>query len=177
MKTIETTNGFTVMVDDDDYEFLNRHIWYYREGKYVTTVMSSVSVYMHRLIYGRLPNGCVVDHKDRNTLNNQKSNLRKATNKQNMYNRTGATSVNTTSQYVGVKRLQLVSGDISWKCVTSVNNKDIHIGTAKVEEDAAWLRDAFVYKLRGEFSYLNFPDNIPQYEAWEPPTRLLKHLR
>ena len=50
-----------------------------KEG-YYSVSLSGKRVRLHRIIYenfvGEIPNGCVIDHKDRNKLNNSISNLR-----------------------------------------------------------------------------------------------------
>src|SRR5687767_1877850 len=80
MKQIPTSRGFFALVDDADYEWLSKMRWSYVNGYAVRNGTN-----MHRLITSA-PVGMDVDHIDRNRLNNQRSNLRVCTHKENMQN-------------------------------------------------------------------------------------------
>jgi len=168
---IKATTGENILVDVEDYVLLNRHNWYVKNG-YAVTILNGKSIYMHRLVFGLVPSGMVVDHKDMDKLNNQKSNLRLATHKQNAFNNTGGVK----GRLVGVKKRLSSTGQERWYAKCNWNDKEIHIGVRDTEKEAGILRDAFVYRLRGEFAFLNYPDLIPYYEGWEPPNRLKKYL-
>jgi hypothetical protein len=91
-----------------------------------------------------------VDHIDRNKLNNQVTNLRYATQSQNMMNRTK--SQNTTSKYKGVnfhKKSQ------KWVAQIQLNNKNLHLGLFNSEEVAAEAYNTKAIELFGEFANLN----------------------
>lgn len=170
MKIIKATTGEEIIVSDCDFDLLNRHAWMVDKSKgYVVTVYGGNKIYMHRLVFGKMPTGhFVVDHINRNKLDNRLENLRRATVAQNSAN---AVYTKGSTGLIGVKPR---NGKFYAKA--SVNNKDVHIGVCDTAEDAGKLRDCFVYKLRGEFSTLNFPDLVPEYSAWEPPTRLLRYF-
>src|SRR5690348_9141568 len=94
MKTIALTHGLEAKVDDEDFERLsqfkwyaakNKHLWYARRGVYIGDGEMRM-LGMHRFIMNAVP-GQVVDHRDGNTLNNQKSNLRFCTYTQNNVNK------------------------------------------------------------------------------------------
>jgi hypothetical protein len=78
--------GQFALVDSEDYPRLMRHSWYYRDG-YALTKINKKEVRMHRLLLGVVDENIVVDHKDRNRLNNTKANLREFTPVQNANNR------------------------------------------------------------------------------------------
>jgi hypothetical protein len=93
MKEIELSNGMKTMVDDEDYTFLSFFRWnainvnghyYVRTAKKIKNRLYSAS--MHGMLCS-CPEGKEIDHIDRNPLNNQKSNLRAVTHKENMQNR------------------------------------------------------------------------------------------
>jgi hypothetical protein len=95
MKEIQLTQGQVALVDDEDYEYLSQWKWYARWNKStqsyyavrtVGTKPNQVTVRMHRFIMNTLI-GMDCDHKDHDTLNNQKHNLRNATKSQNSVNR------------------------------------------------------------------------------------------
>ena len=74
--------------------------FYARTSFSIPGTRSSKKVRMHEMILGRPPKGFVVDHKDRNKLNNKRSNLRWITHSLNNFNR--ATQRNNTSGRRGV---------------------------------------------------------------------------
>jgi HNH endonuclease len=113
MKTIVTKSKFAIMVDDEDFEELNKYTWHiknigksrntnyaarktwtptpgecyykYVKGKRVKFSGIIGNILMHRQIMN-FPEGLEIDHIDGNGLNNQKSNLRIVTHQQNMCN-------------------------------------------------------------------------------------------
>ena len=85
MKEIKISNGYTTLVDDDDFEKLNKIKW--------QSLVKSNTIYacnnigrMHRIIMDA-KKGEIIDHLDGNGLNNQKSNLRNCTFQENMRNK------------------------------------------------------------------------------------------
>jgi hypothetical protein len=92
-KEIPLTQGYVAIVDDDDYDDLSQYRWHviktkahvyaarHERGKGIKHRM----ILMHRQIMGE-PDGMDVDHRDRNSLNNRKENLRICTRSQNMAN-------------------------------------------------------------------------------------------
>jgi hypothetical protein len=96
---------------------------YYVYGKLYLGDGKYKQVYLHRWITN-CPKGYVVDHIDRDTLNNRSENLRIATISQNAQNRKEV-QVNNTSGIRGVYRCKK-SG--KWIARITVNYKKIHIG-------------------------------------------------
>lgn len=78
--------GKYAIVSPEDYQMLVRHSWYYREG-YALAKINSKEVRMHRYIMNVTDPYLIVDHKDRNRLNNTRSNLRVIDYLQNANNR------------------------------------------------------------------------------------------
>lgn len=147
------------MVDDDMFETLNKHNWYYQRvlgnnveyGGYPKTTINlengkRKSVTMHRMVMGA-KSGENVDHKDRNTLNNQKSNLRLCTLSENGRNQL---SRNGASGYKGVHRDRK-----HWKCSFRLNYKMICLGYFKTPIEAAICYNENIRKYHGEFAVLN----------------------
>lgn len=107
MKRIPLTQGKVALVSDEDYEYLMQWKWYARRagktfyaGRHVRLKLKQKVFHMHRVIAERLGILEAPDHKDRNGLNNQRSNLRAATISQNKANR--GRNKNNTSGYKGV---------------------------------------------------------------------------
>jgi hypothetical protein len=95
MKTIPLTRGLVSIVDDDDYEMLIRYKWYAKikkNGKYIYAARARwenktrQTTLMHRVILNPPPR-MEIDHIDGNGLNNQRSNIRIVTRRQNGQNR------------------------------------------------------------------------------------------
>jgi hypothetical protein len=110
------------------------------------------TVRLHREIM-EAPEGVLVDHRNRETLDNRRANLRFATQSQNMQNR--RKRKNTTSQYIGVC-LDKQRGQ--WEVRINHRGKKIWIGRFRTEIEAARVHDAAAKKYHGEFARLNFPE-------------------
>lgn len=78
--------GRFAMVSPADYASVACHSWYYREG-YALAKINRTETRMHRFIMGISDPEVIVDHKDRNRLNNTRGNLRAFTLLQNANNR------------------------------------------------------------------------------------------
>lgn len=93
MKEFKLTCGEIVLLDDEDYERLDKKGWYLSPGKRENgdnrkTRYATHDDYgtMHRWILGITDPKILVDHIDHNGLNNQKSNLRLVTSSINKKN-------------------------------------------------------------------------------------------
>jgi hypothetical protein len=94
MKEIPLSKGRFTLVDDEDYPNLMSHRWYLeRDGNHYYVIHRPQTngkkhrVCIHNVILGEPPENHIVDHIDGNPLNNQKSNLRFVTRRQNSQNR------------------------------------------------------------------------------------------
>jgi hypothetical protein len=168
MKTIPLTQGMVAVVDDEDYAALTRHNWcvskecrtYYAvRGPKPTEGEHGANIRMHRAILG-VARGVYVDHRDGDGLNNQRHNLRVATDSQNQRNRKRRRP-GTTSRHKGV----------SWdadRCRWQVfirdgvrqpdgKHKTRFLGRFDDEDAAGRAYDAAALAAFGEFAALNFP--------------------
>lgn len=78
--------GKYAIVDEEDYPRLVSHSWYYKEG-YALAKINGKETRMHRLVMQEDDPQKIVDHKNRNRLDNRRSNLRVYTPEQNANNR------------------------------------------------------------------------------------------
>ncbi len=158
MKKIVLSQRRYALVDNSDFDYLNQWKWYaIKCNKSFYAVRNSkwkngkhYPIKMHRLIMNT-PKGKQVDHKDGNGLNNQRSNLRNCTARQNSMNRRKHS--NSSSKFKGVTK---VAG--KWKARISFKNKLIHIGNFYTQEEAAKEYDKKAKELHKEFALLNFND-------------------
>lgn len=165
MKEILLTQNKVALVDDEDYAELSKHKWYaLKANKYQKETFLAVrddvsngranktKVYMHRQITSA-PKGLLVDHRDGNTLNNCRRNLRIATPLQNQGNK-GVQTNNKT----GFKGVMSLSEGRFTAYITTENRRHKTIGHYSTAEDAAQAYDAEAIQKFGEFAYLNFPN-------------------
>jgi hypothetical protein len=161
VKRIPLTQDKVAIVDDADYGWLSQWKWRaHKMGKFCYAVRSTYieqkrgSVSMHRQVLGLLPgDGFEADHINHDTLDNQRSNLRRATKSQNHQNQYG--QITARSQFKG---LYWHPGIKKWRARIKHNYKYIQIGYFKEEIEAAKAYDNAAKELHGEFACLNFPD-------------------
>jgi len=115
-------------------------------GPNKTTMIS-----MHREIMNPT-DGRLVDHRNCDSLDNRRSNLRFATRAENMQNR--RKKRNATSQFIGV---HFYKPQGNWSSTITHNGEKIWLGRFDNEIDAAMAYDEAAKKYRGEFARLNFP--------------------
>lgn len=153
MKEIQLTNGFVSHVSDHRFEYLTKHNWRAVKSKktyYAVTKINAKHVRMHRLIMGVTDQNILIDHEDRNGLNNQDENLRIATNSQNCMNR--GLRKDNTSGYKGVAWHKNVK---KWTVCVTKNGKQNYIGQFDSKEEAVLAYNEAAIKIHGEFASIN----------------------
>lgn len=157
MKKIKLTQGQVALVDDEDFEWLNQWKWYALKDHltfYAVRKSSMVNrqtrqlIRMHRIILDS-QNGELVDHKDHNGLNNQRSNIRPCTQSQNHQNRISRVG---TSRFKGVSWRK---GRNRWLVNIATGDRKRYVGMFKNELDAAMAYNSIAAELFGEFARLN----------------------
>ena len=143
-KEIKLTQGQVVLVDDEDYEWLNQWKWYADRprGSYYATRGGRTKygkrylIYMHRELLGlKYKDGYIGDHINRDTLNNCRSNLRVVDCVINTRNHVIVST--NTSGYNGVL---CHKGNRRWQACITVDCKHIHLGYYSNIEDAVVSR-------------------------------------
>ena len=144
------------IVDPDDFQNLSRYDWHLNERKgkcYAATFNEGKILYMHRLITNA-PKGTIVDHRNHESLDNRKANLRFAEQWQNCCNK----RINTkdkTSRYRGVSLIKKIN---KWQAIIYCKGKSIYLGLFENEVDAAMAYDTAAKIYHGNFAMLNFPN-------------------
>lgn len=148
-REIVLSNGAVALVDDSDYDLIVSIVWHCSNG-YARGRVAGKYVYMHRFLLG-VKGALKVDHINRNTLDNRRSNLRAATNRQNARNRIG---VSKTSSFKGVSWSTFAG---KWRAVIMVDGRNIHLGYFAEESAAAKAYDTAAMEYHGEFARANPP--------------------
>lgn len=166
MKYIQLTQWQITLVDDGDFEWLSQWKWHAQwdpDTKSYYAVRSALRgdgkqelIRMHRVILGLGP-GELGDHKDHDTLNNRRDNLRRCTHSQNMAN--GRRQSNNTSGFKGVR---FDTECNKWRAEITFCSKKISLGFFDDITAAARAYDAAARQHFGEFAHCNFMDNAEE---------------
>jgi hypothetical protein len=142
------------LISEEDADLVLSKSWFLRDGYPSTNIHKNgkrTCVFMHRLImFGLSENDLLVDHVDRDRLNNTRENLRVCTNSQNQANRT--TPKNNSSGYKGVRWLSKTQ---KWQAMIKVNNRVHCLGCYRNPKNAARAYNKAALHFFGEFAYLN----------------------
>jgi hypothetical protein len=152
---IPLTQGQNAIVDVEDFNWLSQWNWiafWSPITKSFYACRGAKHVAMHRQIL-QCANDEFGDHRNHDTLDNRRANLRKCTRGEN--NKNQRIPRNSTSGYKGVHRVK-ESG--RWRARINVNGKRIFIGDFTSPEAAARAYDTAAIKHHGDFAYLNFRD-------------------
>lgn len=153
MRILELSRGKNTLIDDEDYDYLNKWKWCCHSSGYAirTQYLSGKkhkTIWMHRILMNTSI-GMHTDHINGNKLDNRRCNLRICTPSQNGANRK---IQKASSVFKGVswnKKIRL------WKAAIKVSGKQYYLGWFKNEKEAALAYNNAARKFFGEFSYLN----------------------
>ena len=151
------TQGKEALIDEEDYEMVNKHTWYAHKqwGYYARTNIRKnkkrTCILMHRFIMGA-KKGQMIDHINCNGLDNRRSNLRFCTPTGNSINR--RKNIGCSSKYKGV---HWHNQNRKWRSQIMINKKSTQVGMFECEIVAARAYDQQAIRLHGEFAKLNFP--------------------
>ena len=153
ISTKKFPNRFT-LVDDSDFAELSKYKWHISPNHCGIPYVVCSRFKMHRQILGlKKGDGKMSDHRNGDTLDNQRSNLRVCNNSENQRNR--KLNCNSTSGYKGVLWIKEIN---KWRPQLMVNGKRIYFGAFTCPIKAAKAYDTGAKKYFGKFSRLNFPD-------------------
>ena len=149
------SNGGEVIVDASDLHWITKHKW--RLSKYgngyqyaIRTHPSGQHLFLHKEVVGAGKHQ-IVDHINRNPLDNRRSNLRLCTLAQN--NKNASLRRSNTSGFRGV----YCRGNY-WSAAIESDGRKYNLGTFATAEDAAKAYDEAAKRLHQEFASLNYPE-------------------
>lgn len=150
---VHLSKGYRALIDADDWRIVGGFMWTASEHRhtvygYRKIWPHGIHLHLHAAILGR---GC--DHRNRNGLDNQRSNLRACSHEQNCWNQGKRRARRSASKFIGVCRGS--SRGLPWVTSLRVDGKRIRRGF-KTEIEAAIAHDELALKYRGEFAALNF---------------------
>lgn len=126
-----------ILIDDADRELYESRRWYISAHGYARCTRTDE--YLHRIVAGCQPrDGLVVDHINRNKLDNRRANLRVGTQSDNMQN--VAAHRDSTSKHRGVSWSKHNKG---WMAQAMRQGVRKHLGTFKTEGEAAAAVERF----------------------------------
>lgn len=155
MKEIRLTKGYVALVDDIDFEEMNKYKWFYHCGYAMRNSSRGngkrCGIFMHRII-NNTPEGLETDHINGNALDNSRINLRSCTHSQNIKNQgkqrtnlLGVKGVYICIQKRGSKIYKSIRSQIS------VNGEKVYLGTFKTIEEASQAYNEASKKYHGQF--------------------------
>lgn len=151
-------------IDEEDYEKVSKKKWRLKKSSskntekfYVISQTNGVfppkTIRLHRYILN-CPEDKIVDHKDGDTLNCKKENLRICTPEGNNRNRQKIKGVHT-SNYKGVSFVKSRGNRLAQ---IKIGNKRKNLGRYNSEIEAARIYDRAAFENFGEFAVLNFKE-------------------
>jgi len=159
-RRIKLTRGQYAIVDVEDFERLNQYSWHCTCYGYACRKVPKKfrknderSSLMHKELCP-VPGEMVVDHINRNKLDNRKANLRPATKQQNAWNGTFRRRTGKP-RYGGIKWDKDLK---KWRVRLDINGRAESFGCYADQVEAAEAYDRVAKQYRGEFAVLNFPE-------------------
>lgn len=150
---VTLSKGYRCRLDPSDWECLKHLAWHADEipngGVYAATIVEGKKLRMHRVLLGNPE--LDVDHRNGDTLDNRRLNLRPCTTQQNVWNQ---------KKRIGALRFKGVAkaGSGRFYAQITVSRKRIYLGICETEEAAARTYDAAARKHFGAYARLNFPE-------------------
>lgn len=139
-------NGKEVLIDDDDMHIFHATKWHVCKSRNTFYLKDKLGRSFHRVIMST-EGDQLVDHINRNGLDNRKANLRLCTESQNRANTTKRAGC--SSQFKGV-----LNDRGGWNAAIR-KGRQVHIGRYRTEIEAALAYNEAARIIHGQFAVLN----------------------
>lgn len=142
-----------VLVDDEDIERVLERRWHVASSGYVLSCVSKAEIQsisyirLHRFILKISDKNILIDHINRNKLDNRKSNLRLCDRSTNAINRTAQSNSKS-----GIKGICWDKNRKRWRATATRNKKQYHLGFYKSIEEAIIGYNNRIEEIHGEWA-------------------------
>lgn len=145
-----TSTGIDFYIDLADYEKCKDICWFgnydrHTNSYYIYGTQNNKKISLHQFLLGK-KDGFVIDHKNHNTIDNRRKNLRMVTLSENAMNQ--KIKSNNTS---GAKGVRWHKATQKWQVGIGVGKKQIYLGVYENFEDAVKVRKDAEIKYFGEY--------------------------
>ena len=145
MLVVKTKKGDIFFADKEDAEIITRHSWCMSKTGYAVANIGGCVIKIHRLVMGITDPQQLVDHKNGNTCDNRKKNLRICNRTGNARNK--CTAKNCKSGHIGIRKTK----EDKYNVRITADRKEIYIGNFDTLEEAIAAREEAEDKYHGEF--------------------------
>jgi len=152
-----TTENAIALISKKSLELVIQFVWYLgNKGYPIThgtddkTIVYGRGLKMHKLLFPNVQKGYVVDHINKNRLDNRLENLRICTSKENSYNT--KKPKNSINNYKGIVKQ---NNDL-WTARISKDGKVYEIKDIISDKEAAKIYDIMAEELFGQYAGKNF---------------------
>jgi hypothetical protein len=149
--------GGFALVDADKYDELVKYKWHHTTTGYAKGYVNKKTISMHTFLM-KPPKLMVVDHINREKLDNTKKNLRIITRNENAKNR--SKNDKSLNEY---KNVFYDKSNKKFRACITYNDEHIYIGNFETAITAAIAVDMHIVHNNMKFSSLNFPDDREKY--------------
>lgn len=157
-----------VLLDADDLDKVTKYQWSIGSHGYVTSGAGSKQILMHRLIANVEDAAKVIDHINKNKLDNRKSNLRICSPSENSMNK--GVQNNNKLGFKGVTK----TAEGNYQAIITFNSKPMYLGRYATPELAFKSYELVASSLFGEFYK---PTSIPTNEEINVINTTLKGIK
>ena len=160
IENVKDPNTKVFLISEEDFEKIHNKSWYIDTQGYINTSVPrndgttrSIPIKLYNYIM-EPQKGNVIDHMNRNKLDNRRENLRECTKLENDRNK--IQEVNKSPIFRGVR---LTENGKKYRTRIKVMDKEINLGTYETKEEAINARLEAEKRYYGEFAASNAPDN------------------